>query len=583
METIRQLRYIFSRKQKIRLLFLSVMIVIGALFELLGITAILPFINVAMDPDSIQKKWYLTWLYERLGIDSANTFMAVLAFALIAIYLIKNIYLTIMNYCIFRFTYSNQRALAYRLLSCYLKQPYTFFLKNNSADLIRNVKDDTSMLFDTVLSIMQLAVEFIVCGLLVAYLMIMDKTITIGVGIVLVVVLVLFMKMLKKNIGIRGQIVRESRAGMSKWLLQTFGGIKETKIMEREPFFLRKVDSQYESFAESHCIYQTLSYLPKPFMETACICSLLLVVAIKLLRGVASAYFITTLSVFAVAAFRLLPAFNRITGYISRILFNKAGVYAVYHDLKEVEDLERQIQESSEEKEPLSFEKDIQIRNLSFRYPNVNEYVLQKVNLEIPKNKSVAFIGPSGAGKTTLADIILGVLKQESGEILIDGKDIHKRIPQWHAKLGYIPQSIYLMDDTIRNNIAFAIDEKEINDDRIREVIEEAQLKDFIDGLEDGLDTVIGEQGIRLSGGQRQRIGIARALYANPEVLILDEATSALDNDTESAVMDAINSLAGRKTLIIIAHRLTTIENCDIVYEVRDMQVVKKERKGKDR
>lgn len=581
MNTFSKLKYIFDRKQKINILFLSVLIIIGALFELFGITAILPFVDVAIDSEQVYKNEYLYYFYELLEMDSPNTFLAVLAFLLIFIYLMKNLYLVFMNSRIFHFSYDNQRKLSYRLLACYLKEPYTFFLNNNSADLLRNVKDDTNMLFDTVLAAMELAVECIVCVLLLSYLMITDKSITIAVGIVLIGFMLIIMKGIKKHVQIRGENVRKARGGISKWLLQTFGGIKETKIMEREYYFLKKVDEQNAYFAENQCRYQILAYIPKPAMETVCIGSVLFVIALKLLSGVSSEYFVSTISVFAVAAFRLLPAFNRITGYISRIMFNRSSVDAIYNDLKEVEIMEQaQKDRKQEQSEVLKFNQEILIKDVTFRYPNTEQDVLKDIVLSIPKNKSVAFVGPSGAGKTTLADIVLGILSPTEGDVLVDGISVLDRMSAWHEKLGYIPQSIYLLDDTIKRNIAFAISDEEIDEERMMRAIEEAQLTEFIDSLELGVDTEIGEQGIRLSGGQRQRIGIARALYSDPEVLILDEATSALDNETEKAVMDAIDSLSGKKTLIIIAHRLSTIRNCDLIFEVRDTKVTIKN-KGK--
>lgn len=578
MNTLRKLRYIFDRKQKIDMLFLAVLIVIGALFELFGLTAILPFVNVAIKPGQVFENEYLYFFYSLLDMQSPNVFLAVLAFLLIIIYLIKNVYLVFMNNRIFRFSYGNQRKLSKRLLECYLKEPYTFFLSNNSAELVRNVKDDTNALFDTVLAAMQLACECIVCILLLGYLMITDPSITLAVGMALVAFMLIVMRGIKKNVQIRGTNVRLARGGISKWLLQTFGGIKETKIMERESYFLEKVDDQNAFFVENQCWYQLLAYVPKPAMETACIGSLMFVIALKLLRGVESEYFVATISVFAIAAFRLLPAFNRITGYISRIMFNRASVDAIYSDLKEVELMEKvQEQRKTNDSGSISFEKDIVIRDVTYKYPNSENVVLNKVNLSIPKNKSVAFIGPSGAGKTTLADIILGVLEPGSGDVLVDGVSILDKMSAWHERLGYIPQSIYLLDDTIKRNIAFAIPDEVIDEVRLRKAIEEAQLTEFINSLEKGIETEIGERGVRLSGGQRQRIGIARALYGNPDILVLDEATSALDNDTETAVMDAINSLSGKKTLIIIAHRLTTIQNCDYKYEIRNQQITRTE------
>lgn len=584
MDDLRKINYIFDRKQKIKLVLLAFMIMIGAFCELLGITAILPFIEVTVDPGTVEKSRWMSMVYNYLGMESTNAFLALLALVLIVVYVVKNVYLAFMNYAIYRFTYNNQRALALRMLKLYMKQPYTFFLKYNSAELIRNVSDDTSALFDTVLSVMQLAVEVIVCGLLFVYLLITDKSITFAAGLVIIIALGVIVRSLKKDLHRRGDHVRECRGGMGKWLLQSFGGIKETIIMERQPYFENRYNEIYSDFSHNHCIYQTFAYLPKPIMETFCIGGILGVIALKLMRGVDSTYFVTTISVFAVAAFRLLPAFNRITGYISRIMFNHSAVAAVYHDIKEVEEIAKAHEEKMRNRQmkELPFEKDIKIDRISFHYPEVEADVLTDVTIDIPKNKSVAFIGPSGAGKTTMADILLGVLSPQSGCIRVDGVDVTDYMPEWHAKLGYIPQSIYLMDDTIRHNIAYALNDDEIDDERIRQVIEEAQLTEFVSTLEDGVNSVIGESGVRISGGQRQRIGIARALYNNPDVLVLDEATSALDGDTETAVMEAINSLAGKKTLIIIAHRLTTIRNCDLVYEISDHKAVLRDRDSID-
>lgn len=572
MGRIKKLSYIFSRKQKINLSILLFIVVIGSLLELLGVTAILPFVEVATNPDIIFEKEYLLFFYEWLNIKNVNIFMALLAVALILIYVGKNVYLVLMNSLIFRFTYNNQRRLANRLLKSYVSQPYTFFLDSNSAELIRNMNQDVTMLFDTVLSCMYLLNEGIVCVLLVCVLMITDKSITIGVAVILVFSVVVILKTFKKNLEKRGREVRESRAGIDLWLLQTFGGIKEAKIYEREPFFLSKFDEHYCQFAESHRKNQVLAYLPKPFMETLCIGSVLLVIAAKLLNGTAPEYFVATISVFAIAAFRLLPSFNRMSSYASRVMFNSPSVDAIYNDLVSIE----QIKKCEDVKElgyELKFDERVDIDDITFRYDGAEQNVLENVSFSIPKNKSVAFIGASGAGKTTLADIILGVLTPESGDILVDGISTIQYRKEWHKKLGYVPQSIYLMDDTIRNNIIFGAEEA-VNEDKLRKAIEGAQLDKFIQELPEGMDTVIGESGVRLSGGQRQRIGIARALYNDPEILVLDEATSALDNDTENAVMDAINNLAGKKTLIIIAHRLTTIRNCDYVYEVGNKKVV---------
>ena len=317
-----------------------------------------------------------------------------------------------------------------------------------------------------------------------------------------------------------------------------------------------------------------MSYIPKPAMETVCIISVLIVVIMKLLSGIESTYFVATISVFAVAAFRLLPSFNRITGYVSRIMFNRASVFAVYNDLKEVEYLEKKYKETFREDKIIEYNNTFRIDNLTYRYPEGENDVLSNASIILPKNKSIALIGSSGSGKTTLADIILGLLTPQQGTFTVDGMDITNNMKQWQKHLGYVPQTIYLLDDTIENNIAFAVQEGEVDEERLENAIRDAQLCEYINSLPEGVKTIVGEGGVKLSGGQRQRIGIARALYTNPEVLILDEATSALDYETEQAVMDAIDNLGGKKTIVIIAHRLTTIKNCDYIFEVKEQKII---------
>lgn len=574
LNTIKKLFYIFNRRQKIEIIFLVIMIVIGAVFELLGITAILPFITIAMNPSQTFDNERLFYLYSILEFDSINDFLAFISICLIFIYIIKNVYLIYMNKQIFAFSYDNQRKLSDRLLSSYLKQPYIFFVNHNAATLIRNVRQDTSQMFDTILSSLQLAVELVVSLSLFVFLLIQDTTITLFVGTILILFVVFVMRIIKKKIGWYGSDCRVAWAEMDKWMLQTFGGIKEIKIKGSEKFFEEKVDSEKKRWVENQKRYQLLSYIPKPALETVCIGSVLIVVTMKLLAGIDSKYFVATISVFAVAAFRLLPSFNRITGYISRIMFNRASVFAVYNDLKEVEYLEKKYKETVGSVKEIEYFDTYRIENLTYRYPEGENDVLSNADFALPKNKSVALIGSSGSGKTTLADIILGLLTPQQGLFSVDGVDITNNIKQWQKHLGYVPQTIYLLDDTIENNIAFAVPEGEVDEERLENAIRDAQLCDYINSLPEGVKTVVGEGGVKLSGGQRQRIGIARALYTNPEVLILDEATSALDYETEQAVMDAIDNLGGKKTIVIIAHRLTTIRNCDYVYEVKDQKVI---------
>lgn len=566
---IKQMQYIFERRQKLQLLFVLFIVIFTTFVELLGVTAILPLIEVMMNENSINETPYLNMLYRLGGFGNSTNFLIFLAVVLIVIYWIKNFLVAVSYNLQYKFTFSNQKRMAYKLLECYLSQPYFFHLSHSSAELIRSINTDIVMMFQGILALLQFFAEILVCLVLGSFLFFTDPQITIIIVIALLLFVVLFTKKIKSYLSYIGEEDRKFSMGIVKWLQQSFGGLKETKIMHREKFFLEKFEEQYSQWADLEKIYRNLQMIPKPIMETLSITALMIAIILKLLSGTQMSSFMTTISVFAIAAFRLLPSFNRITGYVSVIIFNFPAFEAVYQDLKRVDELlGTSYLTTQDAKEALPLREKIQIRNLSYKYPEGEDYVLRDVNISIPKNKSIALVGPSGAGKTTLADLILGVLEPTKGNILIDEADAFTHLTAWQKNVGYIPQTIYLMDDTIRNNIIYGAEAAD--EERLMKAVEEAQLKEFIESLSEGLDTEVGERGIRLSGGQRQRIGIARALYSNPEVLVLDEATSALDNETEKAVMDAIDSLSGSKTLIIIAHRLTTVENCDIKYEVKN-------------
>ena len=566
---IMQMQYIFERRQKLQLLFVLFIVIFTTFVELLGVTAILPLIEVMMNENSINETPYLNMLYRLGGFGNSTNFLIFLAVVLIVIYWIKNFLVAVSYNLQYKFTFSNQKRMAYKLLECYLSQPYFFQLSHSSAELIRSINTDIVMMFQGILALLQFFAEILVCLVLGSFLFFTDPQITIIIVIALLLFVVLFTKKIKSYLSYIGEEDRKFSMGIVKWLQQSFGGLKETKIMHREKFFLGKFEEQYSQWADLEKIYRNLQMIPKPIMETLSITALMIAIILKLLSGTQMSSFMTTISVFAIAAFRLLPSFNRITGYVSVIIFNFPAFEAVYQDLKRVDELlGTSYLTTRDAKEALPLKEKIQIQNLSYKYPEGEDFVLRDVNISIPKNKSIALVGPSGAGKTTLADLILGVLEPTKGNILIDEADAFTHLTAWQKNVGYIPQTIYLMDDTIRNNIIYGAEAAD--EERLMKAVEEAQLKEFIESLSEGLDTEVGERGIRLSGGQRQRIGIARALYSNPEVLVLDEATSALDNETEKAVMDAIDSLSGSKTLIIIAHRLTTVENCDIKYEVKN-------------
>ncbi len=573
----KKINYVLDRRQKTNLSVLLVIILIGAFVELLGVSAIMPLIDVAMEPGTIGEKWYFVLISKNTGITDANQMIVLLAFVLIAIYILKNIYVTMMYSLQYRFIFNNQQRLSVRMMKSYMQQDYLFHVSRNVAEFQRNIVNDVNGFYTVTLNALQFLAEFSVSVVLVAFLLVQDWVSTLAVASLLFLFMGFFTIFFRKVLVRIGEESRLANVSVTKWLLQAFSGVKEIKVANKERFFIANYDRSYRDCARIQRQQSMLTYLPKPVMETVCICSLMIAMIIKIVvvkSDITS--FVTTLSVFAVAAFRMLPSFNKITGYISGMMFNKPSIDAVYNDLREIEQLMARRTADHEDTVKVKLGTAIRLDRVSFRYPKAEKWILKNASLEISKNTSVALIGASGAGKTTAADLILGILEPQEGAVMIDGTDIRRCMTSWHEDVGYIPQTIYLMDDSIRANIAFGIPEAEIDDAAVEKALQEAQLDRFVHTLPEGAGTVIGDRGVKLSGGQRQRIGIARALYRNPSVLILDEATSALDNETEKEVMEAIDGLHGTRTLIVIAHRLSTIKKCDRIYEVENGVFVEK-------
>lgn len=575
MRTIKMMFGVFERKQKVQLLWLIIAILVGAVVELVSISSVLPFVEMVTDPAAMMEDKYIRIVSGITGVTDFETLVILMCGLIIALFVIKNIYVVFLSNFQYRFTYYGLRDLSSKVMNGYMEKSYPFFLNHNSAELLKSVQTDTNMFYVTVLNGTQLISECVVACSLVVYLVIQDPVIAISMAVVLGLFAVGFMSGFRKAFKRMGNEYRVYVENQIKCMHQSFGGIKEIKISDNEQFFKDQFWDIAAGLARNQVKNGLYNAIPKPMMETMVIGVVLVIVAVKTASGNAASSFIPIITVFALAAFRLLPSVNKISSYVGVIMYNKVAVEAVYNEITEMKgNLEKS--EKTEE-EAIEFDKSIDLNDVVFAYDGAEKNVIDHVSLSIKKNTSVAFIGPSGAGKTTIVDVMLGILKNQSGTITVDGMDIRNAMSGWHKKIGYIPQVIYLMDDTIRNNIAFGIKPELISDEKVWKALEEAQLKDFVEKLEDGLDTMVGELGTRLSGGQRQRIGIARALYRQPEVLVLDEATSALDNETEKAVMEAIDNLHGKLTLIIIAHRLTTIKNCDVVYEIKDGKVEEKE------
>lgn len=572
---LKEISYIFDKKQKRNIIILFLLIMVGSFVELLGVSMIMPLVAIISDQSVITTKPIYIWFGNLFHLDSAREFVLAFAILLILIYILKNIYVSFEYDLQYKFTFHNQRRLSTQMMDCYIHQEYLFHVENNAAELQRNITTDVFNAFYTILYMLQLMTEALVCLVLVVYLLFTDFVTTAAVAGLLGVFLMLFMSYFKKysaNLGVKN---REALARQNKSILEAFAGIKEIKVANREQFFLQDYDKASALYADTQRKQSFATVMPRPIMESICICGLLAVMAIRIYMGTDMTSFIPVLSVFVVAAYRMLPSFNRIASYYSSIMFGKPAIHNIYNDLHEIEKYNKNRKYNEEKDFVFSLTDAIEISHISFQYPEGKENVLQDVSFQIPLHQSIALIGPSGAGKTTLADIILGVLEPQQGDIQVHGVSVLEHTASWHRKIGYIPQMIYLTDDTIRNNVAFGIAMEDIDDEKVWKALREAQLDTFVRELPKQLDTPVGERGVCLSGGQRQRVGIARALYHEPELLVFDEATSALDHETETAVMQAIDNLHGSRTMIIIAHRLTTIQNCDIVYEVNHKNVTR--------
>lgn len=576
MQILNKINYIFSKKQKVQSVFLCIGLFIGAVLELVGVSLITQLVSLVTNPASIHEKALLQTIYDLLHADSDRQFFLYVVIGLIFVYLAKNVYLLWINYVQYTFIYNNQLRLSGRLIDCYLKKPYTYHLDKNSAEMVRNVMLDSERFFQMLLSFFLMLSEVLISVLLCLFLFVVDWFITVSVVVILGVFSLFYLLLFKNKAKEYGKENQIYDGKMHQSINQALGAVKDIKILHREKYFVNAFTAYGKRKMHAVRNNNVLGQAPKFMIETICIGAVLMVLVIKIYQGEDLNSMLPQLAAFAVAAFKLLPSVSKVNNYANLIIFLKPSVDLIYRDIKDTEDMKNyELQDAavSDEIYADNHPSSVSISHVSYRYPHTETDVLKDVSFEVPLGAAVGLIGSSGAGKSTMADIILGILSPTEGSVNYGVMNVHEHPLKWSKKLAYIPQAIYLADETIRNNVAFGIDDEQIDEEKVWKALEEAQLKEFVKGLPEGLETMVGERGVRLSGGQRQRIGIARALYDNPEILVLDEATSALDSGTEAAVMEAIDRLQGRKTLIIIAHRLTTIRNCKYVYKVENGKI----------
>ena len=579
--------YILKGSRK-KLPWLLLLFILSSVLEALGIGLIGPFLSIAQQPERIHEIPLLNWVYLQLDLQSSSQFIPVLGLFIAVVFCLKSILYFFSEKNIFRFGFNQKGHLISKLFGVYLSVPYIFYLRKNTASIIKNTIVETeNFTIQCLLPLLKAIANLTVVFVLVLLLATTDLLLfVIIIGIFLPTFLIFYK--LKKQFKKWGKQVSQSSQEIIRILNHGLGSVKDTRVIGCEPYFQEQMQQQVQKFANAATSAKSFQKLPRIVIETCLILFLVLFISIYQIFFEQNLQdLISILAVFAVAAIRLIPAASISIQAMGQMQNASYSVDMLYLDLKEIEnqgEIKHPVHSSaignldsypSSVNPTLTFINHVELSNVVYRYPGTSKAALDNISLTIQKGQSIALIGKSGAGKTTLVDVILGLLELESGDILVDDVSIYKDIRSWQNLIGYIPQSIFLMDETIERNIAFGVPDYLIDAERMNKAIQAAQLTELIEQLPNGIKTTVGERGIRLSGGQRQRIGIARVLYHEREILVLDEATSALDNETEKLVSEAIKSLSGTKTMIIIAHRLTTVEHCDCIYLLEKGRLVK--------
>ena len=582
LKKLKKINMLLDHTQRVRMVFLVILMLISAFLETLGIALIVPIMSVIVDPVSIsQNKYHMGDLYNALHFSSTTDFAVFMMIGLVLVFVVKNIILFLSNKAQLKFIYTNQFDTSNRMMINFMMRPYEYYLGADTSVIQRNITSDINNVYALILILLQLLSEIIVFIGLVAVLLVADAKMTMTIAAILILVLVIIRYVIKPIMLKAGKDNQNYYSGLYKWINQAVTGIKEIKVANKESYFINEYAKCGEGYVRAVQKYNLYNSSPRLLIETVCIASLVFYMMFEMLGGESQlSEMISQVSVLAAAAARLLPSANRINNYTTSIAYLEPFLDNVSDNLQqEIHDKNISYRAEDYKKkvtvEKLPVKKAIEMKNITYRYPNTDTLIFDDANVTFPVGRSIGIVGTSGAGKTTIIDICLGLLHPEKGVVLADGVDIQMNYRGWLRNIGYIPQTIFMLDGSIRKNVAFGVPDEDIDDEKVWNALREAQLDEHVRSLPDGLGTEIGERGIRLSGGQRQRIGIARALYEDPEVLVLDEATSALDGETEAAIMDSINRLHGRKTLIIIAHRLTTIAGCDMIFRVKDGKVVR--------
>ena len=563
-----KLNYLLEKKHKKQLVILSLLLLIGILFEMLSLGMLIPAISLMIKPSIIQNFRILKPILSFFGNPNQKELIIGGMIIIVVIYLLKSIFLVFLAWKQSTFSNNVTTNLSRRLFEGYLHQPYLFHLNTNSSILLRNLQSDILGFTNVAQNTITIVLEFsILVG--IAFILILAEPIgAISISLYLLIAAIIFQKITKVKLTNLGKAKQHIASHVNQNLLQGLGGVKDIKMYSREIYFTNKYHVNNLIYSKVNSKIYTLTMIPRMYLELLAISGLAGLIISIVIQNKSIDFIFSTMGIFAAASYRMIPSVNRILSSLQIIRSSRPSIDNLYNEFKIIDESHKSEVNTLSSIDDFYFEKQIELRNVNYFYTNTNKPALKNINVIIRKGDYIGIVGPSGSGKSTFIDIILGLLKPSTGEIIIDNKNISINIRSWQKLIGYVPQNIYLIDDTIKSNIAFGLSDDQISEDLLDKCIESAQLQELIFSLENGINTIVGERGARLSGGQRQRIGIARALYHNPDILILDEATSALDNETENKIMEDINKLKGNKTIILIAHRISTLTNCDKIINI---------------
>ncbi len=573
-----KLSYILNKEQKGYCILIFVMSLVAAVFETLGVSVIIPVIQAFVEEDKLLGQPYITPFIDVLRIENSKQAIVWICIGVGLVYLIKNVYSVIYTWAVAKFSNKLRRELAVKVLQTYMNQGYIFFVDNNTSRLIRGISSDVNSVQEVVTSSFSFIIKLLTISCIMIFIFVQTPGMAIWIIFLVALCFGITQIIFRRTMRREGVASREFSYKASQASLEAIQGNKEVLAFDRQEYFVNEYLKNMIEYNKAEVKRAVANVAPNYLIEVICIVGLLCAIVFQIIMTDEAGKLMTQMAIIAVAAFRILPSLGGMLGNVNSIIYNGPGLTCAYDTLQMVKELDGEggYKRGQEIVRNTYLKEKLEINNISYAYPNTTKNVIDNLSMTIKKGTSIGLIGMSGAGKTTLADIILSLLKPQSGEILIDGINIEKIGREWHHIIGYVPQSIYMVDDSIRRNVAFGIDEHLIDDEKVWKALEMAQMKCFVEGLPDRLNTRVGEWGVQLSGGQRQRIAIARALYGEPDIIVLDEATAALDNETENAVMESIEALQSVKTLIIVAHRLTTIRKCDAVYEIVGGKAIKK-------